>query len=126
MFPLLSAAQAAEATETGVRAGLSVIESGVLGALLVLSVGLNVWVIATLIKLQNSRIDDKTSDSKRIESLNEKLITAFSGMKNSLDNVNETSKAAASGLQAVKNSIDNVILLAVQGRASQLHNPPGE
>lgn len=109
----LATAQTQETVSTASNAGLSLIETGVLGALLVFSVCLNAWCIYQLNKVQNLRVDDKEKDGERLYALNEKLITAFSGMKGSLDRVSESTHAVSSGLQAVQNSIDTVITLAV-------------
>ena len=130
MWPLLASAamQAQEITEVGGKAGLSIIESSILGALLILSVVLNIWLVATVIKVQNLRIEDKDKDSKRIEDLNSKLITVFGEMKNSLDNLTASETTGQSLLQSVKQSLDTVILAAVQGGSnlrSRSASPPG-
>lgn len=130
MWPLLASAamQAQEITEVGGKAGLSIIESSILGALLILSVVLNIWLVATIIKVQNLRIEDKDKDSKRIEDLNSKLITVFGEMKNSLDNLTASETTGQSLLQSVKQSLDTVILAAVQGGSnlrSRSASPPG-
>lgn len=115
-YLLASAAmQANEVAGVGGRAGLSIVESSILGALLILSVCLNIWLVSTVIKVQNARIADKDTDSRRIEKLNEKLITVFGEMKNSLDNLTAAETAGQGILQSVKQSLDTVILAAVQG-----------
>lgn len=114
MLFLSVALQGKEAAEAGANAGLSIVESGILGALLVLSVGLNIWLMKTVIDVQNLRIKDKDTDSKRIEKLNEKLITVFGEMKNSLDNLTAAEISGQGILQSVKQSLDTIILAAVQ------------
>ena len=111
---LSAAMQGKEAAEAGASAGLSIIESGILGALLILSVVLNIWLIRTVIGVQNLRISDKDGDSKRIEALNSKLVEIFSGVKNSLDNLTLAEKEGQGILKSVKQSLDTVILAAVQ------------
>lgn len=117
MLPLLASAalQGKEAAEAGGQAALTLVEAGILGALLVLSVALNIWLVKTVINVQNLRIADKDTDSKRIEGLNEKLITVFGEMKNSLDNLTAAEMSGQGILQSVKQSLDTVILAAVQG-----------
>ena len=116
---LLSATlQGKAAAEVGTSAGLSIIESSILGALLLLSVGLNIWLMKTVIDVQNKRIDDKDADSKRIEKLNGKLITVFGEMKNSLDNLTAAEISGQGILQSVKQSLDTIILAAVQAGRS--------
>jgi hypothetical protein len=132
MLPLLAfaAMQAKEVAESGGKAGLSIVESSILGALLILSVCLNIWLVSTVIKVQNARIADKDKDSKRIEDLNGKLITVFGEMKNSLDNLTAAETTGQGILQSVKQSLDTVILAAVQGTlrpgASPTPRPGGE
>lgn len=113
---LMSAAQpdVAKAAEPAI----STLTQTIIGSLLVLS-----WIIAgiaiwQLIKVQNARIADKTEDSKRIEKLNEKLVTVFAEFKNSLDNLTAAEKEGQALLTSVKNSLDTVILAAVQGKRS--------
>lgn len=115
---LSTALQGKEVAQVSASAGLSIIESSILGALLVLSVALNIWLVKTVIGVQNERIKDKDSDSRRIEKLNEKLITVFGEMKNSLDNLTAAEVAGQGILQSVKQSLDTVILAAVQGGRS--------
>ncbi len=108
---------------------ISTLTQTVIGSLLVLS-----WIIAglalwQLIKVQNARIADKDADSKRIEKLNEKLITVFSEFKNSIDNLTAAEKEGQAVLQGLKQSHDTVLLAAVQGRsilAAQVPLPGGE
>jgi hypothetical protein len=120
MFSLLASAalQGKEAAEASGQAALTLVEAGILGALLVLSVGLNIWLVKTVIAVQNERIKDKDSDSRRIEKLNEKLITVFGEMKNSLDNLTAAEMSGQGILQSVKQALDGVILAAVQGRSN--------
>jgi len=116
MWPVIASAamQAKEVAGAGGQAGLSIIESSIIGALLILSVALNIWLMKTVIGVQNLRIEDKDKDSKRIEGLNEKLITVFGEMKNSLDNLTAAEMSGQGILQSVKQSLDTVILAAVQ------------
>ena len=124
-YLLASAAmQAKEVAETGGKAGLSIVESSILGALLILSVVLNIWLVKTVIGVQNLRIEDKDKDSKRIEGLNAKLITVFGEMKNSLDNLTAAEMSGQGILQSVKQSLDTVILAAVQGTLRPGPAPP--
>ena len=118
-----AAMQAKEVAEVGGTAGLSIIESSILGALLILSVVLNIWLVKTVIGVQDKRIDDKDTDSKRIEKLNEKLITVFSEFKNSLDNLTAAEMSGQGILQSVKQALDTVILEAVRGRGSLGRGP---
>lgn len=125
MYTLLAfaAMQTKEAADAGSKAALTLVEAGILGALLVLSVGLNIWLVRTVINVQNQRITDKDTDSRRIEKLNEKLITVFGEMKNSLDNLTAAETTGQGILQSVKQSLDTVILAAVQGGSSLGRGP---
>jgi hypothetical protein len=108
------AAQTKEAAEAGARAGLTIVESSILGALLILSVALNIWAISILIKVQNKRVDDKERDATRLQDLNQKLITVLSGLENAVENLAKAEKEGQGVLQGVKQSLDTVILAAVQ------------
>jgi uncharacterized protein HemX len=96
---------------------ISTLSQTILGSLLIVS-----WIIAgiaiwQLIKVQNARIEDKTKDSERIEKLNEKLITVFSEMKNSLDNLTAAEKGGQEVMNRLKQSHDTVLLAAFQNRS---------
>lgn len=93
---------------------LSTLAQSVIGALLLLSWGLTIFMLVQLIKVQNARISDKEKDSDRNEKLNQKLIEVFSGVKNSLDNLTAAEKEGQEVIKGVKQSLDTVIFQAVQ------------
>ena len=97
---------------------ISTVTQTVIGSLLILSWLIAIIAIWQLIKVQNARIADKDADSKRIEKLNEKLITVFSEFKNSIDNLTAAEKEGQAILTSTKQSLDTVILAAVQGRGN--------
>lgn len=121
---LLSAAQ--EGVTKAVEPALSTLSQTIIGALLVVSWGITILAVWQLVKVQNARIADKERDSARIEGLNERLITVFSDFKNSLDNLTAAEKEGQQLLTSIKQSLDTVILTAVQGRGSLRPRSRGE
>lgn len=110
--------QAKEVAGTGAQAGLNVIEWGVVGAILILSVAINIFAVYKLSKVQDLRVRDQQRMSDKIQGLTEKMTAAFSGMKNSLDNLTQAEKDGQTVLQALKQSLDTVIRDAVRGARS--------
>lgn len=107
-----------QAVDTAARAGLTLIESGILGTVTVifaLAAGFALW---KLNKVQDLRVSDQKDMSERMEKLVTQMTSAFGEMKNSIDNLISTDKEGQTALQSVQQSIDGVIRDAVKGRSS--------
>lgn len=122
---LSAGVQAKEAASTGAKAGLTLIESSILGAVAVLTIVVAFFAIWKLLKVQekisevhDQRVEDQKQMSVRMESLTEKLITTFSKMENALTNLTQAEKDGQALLQAMKASQESVILEAVRGNRS--------
>ena len=115
---LLAALQTKEAVVVGGKAGLSLIESGILGSVVVIAILVAIGAIVMLIRVQNQRVQDQKAMSTRMEKLTEKMITTFSEMKNALENLTRAEKDGQTLLQAMKISQDTLILEAIRGSGS--------
>ena len=123
--------QPKEIVEQGGKAGLTLIESSILGAATVffaVVAGLCVWKLS---RVQDRRAADAKGHSERIEGLltkmgdlNNKMATTFGSMENALTNLVQVEKDGQALLQAMKNSFDTVIRDAVVGRSYSRRDPP--
>ncbi len=118
----LSAAQGSDPVKV-VQPALSTLEKTVLGAVLIVSLGIAILAVLKLLKVQekisevqNLRVEDQKQMSERMEGLMEKMITTFSKMENALTNLTQAEKDGQQLLQAMKNSQETVILEAVRGQ----------
>lgn len=104
--------------EVAVKAGTTIIESGVLGALLIVSVLANVALVYVLIRLQNKRVEDMRKNAE----VAEKMVTAFSSVNGTLDGLDENNKVQAAALQALSTTMQT-ILLTMLNRPGMLAGP---
>jgi len=111
-YPLL--AQGAQAADAASKAGLSVVESSLLGAIAVLSLLVAIFSVWRLNVVQNLRVEDQRKMSERMEKLTEKLTTTFSEFSNTMTNLNQTEKDGQQLLRELKSSVDSVVLEAVR------------
>lgn len=109
-----------------------VIKDGVLGALLIIAVGLCVWAVMRLNSVQNKRVEDQRLMNERMEKsqdrmagLIEKMTEAFTGHKAALDRLSESEKSQTetmvklcSKMEGMQGTVDSVIRDAVRGRRS--------
>lgn len=107
--------------EVATKAGLTLIESGVLGTLLVVSVLANVALVWLLVRVMNKRVED----SRKIADVTEKMVATFGEVKNTLDNLDDGSNTQAAALQALNATMQTLLLstLTRSGMLSQGHLP---
>jgi hypothetical protein len=137
----LFALQVKEAAEIGTKAGLSVMESGLLGSLsiLCLCVGmLGVWIAY---RTQNARVADQKLMSDRMESLVQKMSVltqdlnkTFAGMEQAFQSTRESDQAKEHALQelavtvrTLQVTLDSVVRDAVRApyrSMRQASDPP--
>ena len=123
---LLSAAQGTNPVRL-IQPALSTLEKSVIGAVLIVSLGVAVLAIWKLLKVQDKitevqdqRVEDQKQMSKRVEAITERLITTFSKMENALTNLTQAEKDGQALMQAMKESQETVILEAVRGQLRPL------
>jgi len=116
---------AVEAAELAGKSGLSIIASGLLGSIAVLSLLVAIFAVWMLNRVQNERVADQKQlndrmekASERQEKLVEKMTGTFAGVKNALDNLTQTEKDTQAFLRDLKGSMDGVIRDAVNRRGS--------
>jgi hypothetical protein len=123
---MLLAAQVPQAADTAKSAGLTLIESGILGTLLVFAVSVAAFAIWKLNKVQDLRVEDQKKMSERMEGLVQKLTLTFSEMNNSIVNLTSAEKEGQAVMQAMKTSMDGVIMEAVRRSGRSYGPPPNE
>jgi uncharacterized protein HemX len=96
------------ATEVATKASNTIIESGVLGALLIVAVLGIVVLVWLLVRVQNARVSDI---QKQAEVAN-RMVETFTQVKETLEELIESSKEEARALQAVQNTMQNILLLS--------------
>lgn len=107
--------------EIASKAGTTIIESGVLGALLIVSVLANIALVYVVIKTQNRRVEDQREISK----VSEKMVRTFSEFSSTLEDLDESQKAQVNSIQGLAQTL-NTILMAImsrQGHGSQVGGP---
>lgn len=105
--------------EVAAKAGITLVESGVLGALLVVSVLANVALVWLAFRTMNKRVED----TKKIADLTEKMVTTFAEVNGTLDNMEQSDKTQAAALQGLASTM-NSILLSMLTRANVPHPLP--
>lgn len=91
-------------TPEAVKPALSLLESTVLGAVLILVLAVAITAVVMLIRVQNARVADQKSMNDKSEALTNKMITAFTDMKGALEGLKgtlESLKAAEQETQSV-------------------------
>jgi hypothetical protein len=91
------------------KAGGSVIESGVLGALLILSVLGNIALVWLLVRVQNARV----TDVGKISTIAQEMVSTFARAEASWSNLNESSKTQVTAMQALTNTLNTVVISAL-------------
>lgn len=104
--------------ETGslvTEAGSAVVRyGGLLGALLLLSVILNVWLLRTVIKVQNLRLDDRDKMADKMETLVTKHTEVIAEFKPTIQALAAAEKDGHETILSLKNSVDGAILEAIK------------
>lgn len=112
MFLLASQPVAQVPAEVAAKAGTTLIESGVLGTLLVVSILANVALVWLAFRAMNLRVED----TKKIAELSEKMVTTFSSVNGTLASLNSASQTQANALQALTSTMNTVLMSALASR----------
>lgn len=121
---LMTALQPAKGlTEVAVKGGLSLVESSILGAITVVAVGIAIFAIWKLSRVQDARVSDReklSSEKDKLLSelitLNNKMTETFSATKSSIDELRSSEREGQEVLRGVRQSLDTVVLEAVKRR----------
>lgn len=95
-------------TELVTKAGTTIIDSGVLGALLVLSVIANAALVIFLFRVQNKRV----LESSKVATVAEKMVMTFDKVDGTLEDLTEASKTQATTMQMF------IAVMSASGRSS--------
>lgn len=99
--------------KVGGKAGLSLLEYGVLGVVLLLSLVINVAAVWKLSKVQDKRVEDQNKTNERLENLNTKTLEVLGKLTAVVESVDKSSGVQTAVLQGVKSSVDTLL---AQGR----------
>jgi hypothetical protein len=113
-----------EVVGVGVKAGLSILESSILGAIAILAIAITGWAIFKLSHVQDLRVADQKAINDKMEKLIEKMTTAFSEINNTLGNLVTSDKDSQGVLLGLKGSLDGVIMEAIRRSGGGTY-PPG-
>jgi hypothetical protein len=108
---LLSALQpvAQVSAEVATKAGTTLVESGILGTLLVVSLLGNAALIYFAFRALNLRV----KDLKELAALSEKMVTTFAQVNGTLGTLNEASKTQAAVLQSLMTTMNTLVMSAL-------------
>lgn len=82
---------------------------GLLGALLLLSVLVNLVLGWVVIRVQNLRV----TDTDRTRNTAEKMVETFAGVQNTLSNLNDAQKVQAAAMQTLMQTVNTILLQAM-------------
>lgn len=105
-------------TEVATKAGTTLIETGVLGTLLVVAILAICALVWLLVKVQNLRV----ADTKELAALSQQMVSTFAQVNGTLASLNADIKTQASALQ-VQTTTLNTLLMSSMSRAGTI--PPG-
>lgn len=83
---------------------------GLLGALLLLSVLVNLVLGWVVIRVQNARV----KDTERIGATAEKMVETFAGVQNTLSNLSGTSQTQAQAVQHLTTTMQTLLLASTR------------
>jgi len=113
--------QAKAIEEVGKQAGLSLVEYGIVGIVLLLSLGVNIICVRKLMQVQDQRVSDKEADGQRLERITTNLSKTVADVTAALTNLERSDNAGTAALQSVKTTLDHLLLATL---AQQRHSPP--
>ena len=134
---LLASLQPKVANEAAGDALAVIIKDSVLGALLVIAVGLCVWAVLRLNSVQNKRVADQKQMNDRMEKsqekmagLIEKMTEAFAGHKAALEKLADTERSQTDTMvklcgemRGLQGTVDSVIRDAVRRSSPRSYTP---
>ena len=82
---------------------------GLVGALLLLSVLINLLLGWVVIRVQNARV----KDTERVMATSEKMVETFAGVQNTLSNLKDANASQASAMTMLTSSMNTILLQAV-------------
>jgi hypothetical protein len=121
--PGLSEAALKAAIDAALKSSDRILDNGVLGACLILSLLGNVALVWLLVRVQNARVQDTQSVSKVAQD----MVTTFNTVDSTLERLNESSKTQSAALQGVASTLNTLTMgmLARVGNSSPTLPPPG-
>jgi cell division protein FtsL len=105
--------------DTGVKAGLSIVESSLLGAFAVLCLTVAVFCVVLTFRTQNARVADQKALSEKLEALIEKQADFNTKTTSAIEKLNDSERQQVTLLTELKLQMQNISLgLMTRGRNS--------
>ena len=104
--------------DTGVKAGLSIVESSLLGAFAVLCMTLAVFCVWLTFRTQNARISDQKALSEKLEALIEKQADFNTKTTVAIEKLNESERQQVTLLTELKMVMSNISMGLMGGRGT--------
>lgn len=92
--------------EVATKASTTIIESGVLGALLVIAVLAIVALVWLLVRVQNARVED----IKKVNELSAKMVETFANVNKTLEDLDDGIEEQARALQALHATMQSILI----------------
>jgi hypothetical protein len=119
--PGLSEAALKAAIDAALKSSDRILDNGVLGACLILSLLGNVALVWLLVRVQNARVQDGRDVSKVAQD----MVTTFSGVDGTLKNLNESSRTQNAALQGVTVTLNTLTMgMLARGVGHDRSTPP--
>jgi hypothetical protein len=119
------------ATPDAVKPALTLLDSSVLGAVLVVALVVATGAITALVRVQNARVADQKALSDKSEALMNKMITAFTDMRGTLeslkavlDSLKDSEQETQKVLNAQQRSFELTLLMRGVEQPRGSNNPP--
>ena len=117
MSVLLSGSGVLEA----VQPALTTLEKSVIGAVLIVALGLMVTAVVAMIRIQNARVADQKEASIRLESTHTKMVDAFGNFKITIETLSRAEDTTQQGLQALSREVTALsgkvdLMIAMRGQ----------
>jgi hypothetical protein len=108
------------AVETALRSSNVIVDQGVLGACLMLSLMGNIALVWLLVRVQNMRVKDQLA----INEVAKEMVGTFAKVDGTLEDLNKVSNSQNTILQGVTNTLNTLMMGLVTRGASIFHPPP--
>lgn len=115
--PGVSEAAIKAAVEAALKSSDKILDQGVLGACLILSLLGNIALVWLVVRVQNLRVKDYMEVSKVAQD----MVTTFAAVDRTLKDLNDSSKTQNSALQGVTTTL-NTMMMSMLARVGIGHN----
>jgi type II secretory pathway component PulL len=106
-----------------VQPALSLLEKSVIGAVLVVCIGLMIAAIASLIRVQDARVADQKEAGRTLTMTHDKMVDAFGKFKGTLETLSKSEDTTQQGLLQLSKDVTaltgKVDLMIIMGKGDR-------